>query len=122
MSPARAVVLLSGGLDSCVAATIARSRGQEIHAVSFDYGQRHARELDSARQVAQALGAASHTIFRLDLGKVGGSALTDEAIAVPKGRDEAAMAKDIPVTYVPARNTLFLSFALAVAEVKEADR
>lgn len=120
MQPPRAVVLLSGGLDSCVAAAIAKSRGFAIHAVSFDYGQRHRRELDSARAVAQALGAASHDVFSIDLGRVGGSALTDRAIDVPKGRSESEMGADIPVTYVPARNTVFLSYGMAVAEVRGA--
>ena len=117
----RAVVLLSGGLDSTVAAALAKESGAELHAVSFDYGQRHARELDSARQVAQALGAASHTVLKVPIGDYGGSALTDRRIDVPTGRDEKEMGADIPVTYVPARNIVFLSLALGVAEVKDAD-
>lgn len=117
----RAVVLLSGGLDSTVAAAMARERGFEIHAVSFDYGQRHKRELESARAVAKALGAASHSVLRVPIGDYGGSALTDAKLAVPTGRDEKAMGADIPVTYVPARNIVFLSLALGVAEVKDAD-
>ncbi len=117
----RAVVLLSGGLDSTVAAALAKASGAEVHAVSFDYGQRHERELESPRAVAKALGAASHTVLDLPVGKYGGSALTDRTLAVPTGRDESRMATDIPVTYVPARNIVFLSLALGVAEVKDAD-
>ena len=113
---ARAVVLLSGGLDSATTLAIARAEGYACHALSFDYGQRHARELDSAGRVARALEAAEHRVLRLDLRAIGGSALTDD-IAVPKGRSEAVMAEGIPVTYVPARNTIFLSYALGWAEV-----
>jgi 7-cyano-7-deazaguanine synthase len=113
---ARAVVLLSGGLDSSTTLAIARAEGFECHALSFDYGQRHARELDSARRVARALDAREHCIMRLDLRAIGGSALTDD-IAVPKGRNHAAIGEGIPVTYVPARNTIFLSHALGWAEV-----
>ncbi len=117
----RAVVLLSGGLDSCVAAAIAKSEGFDLTCISFEYGQRHVRELESAKAVATALGAADHMILSLDLGKVGGSALTDAGLDVPTGRDEARMSADIPVTYVPARNTVMLSYGLAVAEVRDAD-
>ena len=117
----RAVVLLSGGLDSTVAAAMAKEAGHEVHAVSFDYGQRHVRELESARAVAKALRAASHTVLDVPVGRYGGSALTDPSLAVPTGRDEAAMGADVPVTYVPARNIVFLSLALGVAEVKDAD-
>lgn len=120
-TPRRAVVLLSGGLDSTVAAALAKDEGFEIHALSFDYGQRHARELDSARSVAKALGATSHTVMRVPVGDYGASALTDRAIAVPTGRDERAMGADIPVTYVPARNIVFLSLALGLAEARDAD-
>jgi len=112
---ARAVVLLSGGLDSATTLAVAREEGYECFALSFDYGQRHARELESAKQVAASLGAARHLTLRLDLRAIGGSALTDD-IAVPKGRSEEAMGTGIPVTYVPARNTIFLSHALAWAE------
>ena len=112
----RAVVLLSGGLDSTTTLAIARAEGYTCHALSFDYGQRHARELESARRVAQALEAADHRVLRLDLRAIGGSALTDD-IAVPKGRSEAAIAEGIPITYVPARNTIFLAHALGWAEV-----
>lgn len=117
----KAVVLLSGGLDSTVAAALAREQGFELHALSFDYGQRHARELRSAAEVARALGAVSHLVMRVPVGDYGASALTDANIAVPTGRDEAAMGGDIPVTYVPARNIVFLSLALGLAEARDAD-
>lgn len=112
----KAVVLLSGGLDSATVAAIALSRGYEVYALSFSYGQRHTAELDAARHVARDIGTADHKIVPIDLRDFGGSALTDD-IDVPKGRDAEAMADGIPVTYVPARNTIFLSFALAWAEV-----
>jgi 7-cyano-7-deazaguanine synthase len=118
MAGRRAVVLLSGGLDSATTLAIARAEGFETYALSFDYGQRHDRELDSARRVAAALGAKEHLVLRLDLRAIGGSALTAD-IAVPKGRSVEAMGSGIPVTYVPARNTIFLSHALAWAEVLE---
>jgi len=118
MAP-RAVVLLSGGLDSTTALAIARSEGYECHALSFEYGQRHARELESARRVAASLGVAAHLTLRLDLRAIGGSALTAD-IPVPKARDAEAIGTGIPVTYVPARNTIFLAHALAWAEVKDA--
>ncbi len=110
-----AVVLLSGGLDSATTAAIARSEGFDWCALSFDYGQRHRFELESAARVAQALGARRHATVAIDLAQFGGSALTAD-IAVPKHRDEREMAAGIPVTYVPARNTVFLSLALAYAE------
>jgi 7-cyano-7-deazaguanine synthase len=110
------VVLLSGGLDSATVAAIARSEGFLVHALSFDYGQRHSFELEAARRVAASLGVAQHRVATIDLRVFGGSALTDD-IAVPKGRGSAEMGHGIPVTYVPARNTIFLSFALAWAEV-----
>lgn len=112
----RAVVLLSGGLDSATTLAIARNQGFECHAMSFDYGQRHRIELDAARRVAASQGVASHRWVHIDLRVFGGSALTD-TIDVPKDRDESAMTTGIPVTYVPARNTIFLSYALALAEV-----
>jgi len=117
--PRPAVVLLSGGLDSATAAAIAKADGFDIHALTFDYGQRHRVELDAARAVAEHLGVASHRFATIDLRAFGGSALTDD-IDVPKDRDESAMAADIPVTYVPARNTIFLAYALALAEVVDA--
>ena len=115
----RAVCLLSGGLDSSTCLAWANKQGYETYALSFDYGQRHRVELDAARTIAKALGAAAHRVAAIDLRVFGNSALTDD-IAVPKGRDEARMNAEIPVTYVPARNTIFLSFALAWAEVLEA--
>ena len=113
---AKAVVLLSGGLDSATTLAIARSEGYECYALSFEYGQRHARELDSARAVAAAFGAKEHLVLPLDLRAIGGSALTED-IEVPKGRSADMIASGIPITYVPARNTIFLSHALAWAEV-----
>ncbi|MEE2972143.1 MAG: 7-cyano-7-deazaguanine synthase, partial [Planctomycetota bacterium] len=120
----RAVVLLSGGLDSSTVLAWARSRGRECFALSFDYGQRHRIELERATEIAGILGAAEHRIVSVDLRAFGGSALTDD-IDVPKGRIDAhggseggAPEDDIPITYVPARNTIFLSFALAYAEVR----
>jgi len=111
-----AVVLVSGGLDSATTLAIARAEGYECHALSFDYGQRHLRELGSAKKVVAALGARQHLVLRLDLRAIGGSALTAD-IAVPKGRRPEEMGQDIPVTYVPARNTIFLAHALGWAEV-----
>ena len=118
MASPRAVVLLSGGLDSATALAVARDEGFECYALSFDYGQRHDRELESASRVAGALGAKQHLVLRLDLRAIGGSALTAD-IAVPKSRSESEMSAGIPVTYVPARNTIVLSHALAWAEVLE---
>jgi 7-cyano-7-deazaguanine synthase len=111
-----AVVLLSGGLDSTTALAVARAEGFSPYALSFRYGQRHAVELDCAARVAEAIGVVEHVIADIDLRRFGGSALTAD-IAVPKARSIAAMGEGIPVTYVPARNTVFLSFALAWAEV-----
>ena len=113
---ADAVVLVSGGLDSATVLAIARDEGWACRALSVDYGQRHRAELAAAARVAQALGAREHRVARIDLGLFGGSALTDASIAVP-----TAPTGGIPVTYVPARNTIFLSLALAYAEVSEAD-
>jgi 7-cyano-7-deazaguanine synthase len=109
---ARAVVLLSGGLDSATTLAIARADGYECHALSVHYGQRHAAELGAARRVAAALGASAHRVVGVELGRIGGSALTDASIAVPETPGEG-----IPVTYVPARNTLLLALALGWAEV-----
>lgn len=119
MAP-RAVVLLSGGLDSTTLLAHAIHEGFEAHALTFRYGQRHVAELEAAAHVARTLGATEHRTITIDLGGFGGSALTDASIAVPKDRDHASMSTGIPVTYVPARNTVFLSFALAWAEVLEA--
>ena len=112
----RAVVLSSGGIDSTTVMAIARLEGYEIYSLSFRYGQRHAVELEAARRVAKALGAEQHLVIDIDLAKIGGSALTDD-IPVPKSRTEQDKREEIPVTYVPARNTIFLSYALALAEV-----
>lgn len=114
----KAVVLSSGGLDSTTAMAIAKFEGFEIYSLSFSYGQRHVVELEAAQKVANALGVTEHLVINMDLNKIGGSSLTDD-IDVPKKRDEQAMTREIPVTYVPARNTIFLSFALAWAEVLE---
>ena len=108
----RAIVLLSGGLDSATVLAMARSQNYQCHALSVDYGQRHRAELDAARRVAAALGALEHRVMRVDLAGIGGSALTDARVAVPE-----IMQPGIPATYVPARNTLFLSLALGWAEV-----
>lgn len=114
--PARAICLLSGGLDSTTCLAIARRQGFECYCLSFDYGQRHRIELEAARRVAESLGAQEHRTIKIDLRVFGGSALTSH-IDVPKDRNETEMTNGIPVTYVPARNTVFLSFALAYAEV-----
>ena len=112
----KSVVLLSGGLDSATVVAIARAEGYLVHALSFRYGQRHSVELTAADEVARSLGVVEHKTAELDLRLFGGSALTDD-IEVPKDRSDDDMSHDIPVTYVPARNTIFLSFALAYAEV-----
>jgi len=118
-SSRKAVVLLSGGLDSATALAIARAEGYACYALSFRYGQRHSIELAAARRVARALGAVEHKVATIDLRMFGGSALTAD-IAVPKGRSAKQMEHGVPITYVPARNTIFLSFALAWAEVLDA--
>lgn len=115
-TPKKAVVLLSGGLDSATVLAMATAQGYACHALSFRYGQRHAVELERAKAIAQIQGAVEHKIAEIDLRLFGGSALTDD-IAVPKSRAVADMESGIPITYVPARNTVFLSFALAYAEV-----
>ena len=112
----RAVILLSGGLDSATAAAVAREEGFALYALSVDYGQRHRFELEAARRVGRAMGVERHEVLSVDLSRFGGSALTD-AIDVPKDRSAAQIEGDIPVTYVPARNTVLLSLALAYAEV-----
>jgi len=116
----KAVVLLSGGVDSSTTLAIAKAEGYDAYAMSFQYGQRHAVELERARLVAQQLGAAEHIVVALDLREIGGSALTSD-IVVPKDRSLAEIGEAIPVTYVPARNTIFLSCALAWAEVLGAE-
>jgi 7-cyano-7-deazaguanine synthase len=112
----RAVVLLSGGLDSSTCLAAAIHQGYEAHALSVDYGQRNRGELARARRIARALGAAGHRVVRVDLSAFGGSALTDPALAVPRGRSRREIARGIPITYVPARNTVLLALALAHAE------
>src|SRR6266516_7655111 len=112
----RAVVLLSGGIDSATTLAIAMAEGYEAYALSFDYGQRHQIETKAARRVANSLGAKEHRVTKIDLRVFGGSALTDN-LAVPKQRLDKGIAHGIPVTYVPARNTIFLAYALAWAEV-----
>ncbi len=115
----KAVCLLSGGLDSSTCLALAKREGYEVYALSFDYGQRHHVELAASAKVAQALGAKEHRVIKIDLRGFGGSALTAD-IDVPKGRSEQEMGSNVPITYVPARNTVFLSLALAWAEVLEA--
>ena len=117
MTDKKAVVLLSGGLDSATTLAIARDLGFRCYALTFRYGQRHEREVAAAQKVANSIGAAEHRIIDIDLAAFGGSALTDSAIDVPKDRVDLANSADIPPTYVPARNTIFLSYALAWAEV-----
>ena len=115
IQPKKAVVLLSGGLDSATTLAYAVSKGYECHAITFDYGQRHKIEIKAAKKVAKALGAARHLVIKIDLRKFGGSALTSDT-PVPKGRSAKKIGEGIPATYVPARNTVFLSLALALAE------
>ncbi len=115
----KAIVLLSGGIDSATIMAIAGKEGYRLHCLTFRYGQRHIREVECAKNIADALGAERHLILDIDLGRLGGSALTDR-IEVPKERSLADIENEIPVTYVPARNTIFLSYALAWAEVMEA--
>jgi 7-cyano-7-deazaguanine synthase len=116
MKMPKAVVLLSGGLDSSTVLAIVQAQGYEVHALSFSYGQRHNVEVEVAKQIARAANVMEHAIVDIDLRGFGGSALTDD-IDVPKGRSEDEMNEGIPITYVPARNTIFLSFALAKAEI-----
>jgi 7-cyano-7-deazaguanine synthase len=113
----KAVILLSGGLDSATTLAIAKSEGFQLYALTFRYGQRHQREIESAKKVARVFGVTEHKIISIDMGGIGGSALTDLTIDVPKDRKELGSHDDIPLTYVPARNTIFLSYALAWAEV-----
>jgi len=112
----RAVVLASGGLDSTTCLAVAAAAGYEVYSLTFDYGQRHRVELEAAERCAKAFNAKQHLVIKFDLRAMGGSALTSE-VDVPKGRDESKMVSEIPITYVPARNTIFLSFALGWAEV-----
>ncbi len=117
VSEKKAVVLLSGGLDSATTLALARGEGFACYALTFHYGQRHNREVEAAARVARSLSAIEHRVVRIDLGAFGGSALTDAQIQVPKDRQDLGDSTEIPVTYVPARNTIFLSYALAWAEV-----
>jgi 7-cyano-7-deazaguanine synthase len=119
MNSSRAVILLSGGLDSTTVLAIARAEGLECHCLTVDYGQRHRIEIEAAQRVAKALGVASHRVINLDLRAIGGSALTDD-IEVPKDQDPES--SEVPITYVPARNTVMLSLLLGLAEVVEADQ
>ncbi|HDZ16425.1 MAG TPA: 7-cyano-7-deazaguanine synthase QueC [Methylophaga aminisulfidivorans] len=112
----KAVILLSGGLDSATVLAIAKNEGYECYTISFDYGQRHRAELDASKQLSTAFGAEVHKVINIDLTSIGGSALTDKTIAVPESHEEG-----IPITYVPARNTVFLSIALGWAEVLGAE-
>jgi 7-cyano-7-deazaguanine synthase len=116
-SPSPAIVLLSGGLDSATCLAIAKAAGHALYSLSFDYGQRHRHELAAAQRLANLLRVTEHRIVTIDLRQFGKSALTDN-IDVPRNRDEKQMSSDIPITYVPARNTIFLSYALAFAEVR----
>ncbi|MBF0274456.1 MAG: 7-cyano-7-deazaguanine synthase QueC [Nitrospinae bacterium] len=112
----QAIILLSGGLDSATALAIGKQSGFDFYAISFDYGQRHKVELEAAKKVAASLGVLEHKIFHIDISQFGGSALTDPSIKVPERTNCEEIGKDIPVTYVPARNTIFLSIALGWAE------
>jgi len=118
----KAVILLSGGLDSSTVLYQARADGYQCYAMSFDYQQRHRRELEAAKAIARSAGVADHQLVSFDLRQWGGSALTDDSINLPEARSLGEMAQNIPVTYVPARNTIFLSFALAYAETLNASR
>jgi len=117
MTQRKAVVLLSGGLDSATTLAVAQQQEFELHALTFAYGQRHRREIEAAKKVAASVGVAEHRIIDIDLAAFGGSALTDPAMEVPKGRADLGGSEVIPPTYVPARNTIFLSYAIAWGEV-----
>jgi 7-cyano-7-deazaguanine synthase len=118
---AKAVILLSGGLDSSVTLAIAKKEGYELYSLSFDYGQRHAKELESAKKIAEYNKVNEHKVMKIDLTQIGGSALTDKSISVPEKKEDEEIGIDIPVTYVPARNTILLSLAVGYAEVISAD-
>jgi 7-cyano-7-deazaguanine synthase len=120
MAEDKAVVLLSGGLDSATTLAVAKHSGFSLYALTFRYGQRHQCEVEGARQVAKSIGVVEHKVIPIDMGGIGGSALTDMTIEVPKDRKGLGQPDDIPLTYVPARNTIFLSYALAWAEVLKA--
>ena len=116
----KAVILLSGGLDSATCLAIAKNDGYELHSLSFKYGQRHEFEIGTAKKLAKSIGVENHIVMNINLREFGGSALTDN-IEVPKNRDESDISSEIPITYVTARNTIFLSFALAFAETNESN-
>lgn len=113
----KAICLLSGGLDSSTVIYYAKSQGYDVYALSFNYGQRHFKELEAAKKIAKDVGAKEHKILKIDLTQIGGSALTDQKIEVPINREIEEMTKEIPITYVPMRNTIFLALAAAYAEV-----
>jgi len=117
----KAVCLISGGLDSCVTSYIAKKDGYDIYSISFDYGQRHKKEITSAKNIAKSVNSKKHVIFNIDLDKFGGSSLTDKSLNIKKDKSLKKIGKTIPLTYVPARNTIFLSIALAYAETIDAD-
>lgn len=117
----KAVCLISGGIDSCVTAFIAKSKGYDIYALSFNYGQKHKKEIDYAKKIVSSVDAKKHVVFDIDLGLFGGSSLVDKSLEPEKDRELEEIGKTIPSTYVPARNTVFLSIALAYAEVVDAD-
>jgi 7-cyano-7-deazaguanine synthase len=117
----KAVILLSGGLDSATVIGIAHDQGYALYVLSFDYGQRHSRELECASKIAEFYQIQEHKIINIDLGHLGGSALTDDNIPVPEGRELENISETIPSTYVPARNTIFISYGLAYAEIIDAD-
>lgn len=117
----KAVCLISGGIDSCVTTHIAKKEGYEIYALSFNYGQRHKKEIESAKNIASSIKAKKHIVFDIDLSKFGGSSLTDESLSPDKDHGLDEIGKTIPSTYVPARNTVFLSIALTYAEAVDAD-
>ncbi len=121
MTSTRAVVLLSGGLDSSTALASTLKAGREVHAMTIDYGQRHRKEIDAAKKIATHFGVKSHKVLKINLTTIGGSALTDKRIPVPQQRTLEDIGRGIPVTYVPARNTILLGFALAHAEALDAD-
>jgi 7-cyano-7-deazaguanine synthase len=117
----KAVCLLSGGLDSSTVIYHAKNQGYEVHALSFDYGQRHSKEMEAAKKIASSVGTKEHKIIKIDLTQIGGSALTDQSIDIPTDRTDEEIASEIPVTYVPMRNTIFLALAAAYAEIIGAD-
>jgi len=116
----KAVCLISGGLDSCVTANIAKNKGFEIYAITFDYGQKHRKEINCAKKIAQSVDAKKHIIFKININEFGGSSLTDESLDTELDHELSDIGKEIPITYVPGRNTVFLSIALSYAEAIDA--